>query len=53
MVESTMTGREIRKALKAFFDVQTEDNDGKVLYIFQGELAIETPEALFTVTNLS
>ena len=53
MIESNMTGRNIDKALKAFFDVQTEDNDGKVLYIFQGNLAVETPEALFTITYLS
>ena len=53
MIESNMTGRNMDKALKAFFDVQTEDNNGKVLYIFQGDLAVETPEALFTVTQLA
>lgn len=42
-----MTGAELDKLLGAFANVQTPGNNGMVLYIYQGELAVTAPENLF------
>ena len=51
-IHTGMSAREIDKALRAFLDAASEDNNDKVVYIRDGQLAFEDGEALFDVTPL-
>ena len=48
-INTTMSGKELDRVLKQLLDIQNEDNEGKVLCIYQGELAAEDGEAYFDV----
>ncbi len=44
---------ELDRDLAAINKAQTEENNGKLIYIHKGELAFDSYEALFTVTELT
>lgn len=48
-ISTKMSCAELDKALKAFLDILTEENNGKVVYIRNGALAAEDGNALFDV----
>ena len=52
MSQTTMSGAELDRVLRAFLDAQNAENNGKLLYIRGGNLAFATEEELFTVTKL-
>lgn len=52
MIKTALNGQEIDRILKAFLDVQKEENNGKVLYIYKGQLAVGDPDYLFNVIHL-
>ena len=52
-INTIMSGKAIDKALKAFLDAMSTDNNDKVIYIRRGELAFEDGETLFDVTELT
>lgn len=51
-ISTQMNGKEIDRVLKAISDVQSDSNDGLILYIRRGEIALDTKENLFTVMQL-
>ena len=50
MIDTPMSGRAIDKNLKAINDAANTNNNGKVVYINNGELAFEDGEKLFDVS---
>ena len=52
-IYTSMSCKEIDRALKAFLDVTADEGaDGKLLYIRGGELSYEDGDTLFDVTEL-
>ena len=51
-INTQVSGKEIDRTLKAIYEAQNTDNNGKVIYIRRGKLAFENPEILFDVTEL-
>lgn len=51
-IQTDMSGKEISRVLKAFFDAENVENEGLILYIRRGQLAFDTEENLFTVVKL-
>jgi hypothetical protein len=51
-IQTDMSGKEIDRVLKAFYDAENPDNNGLILYIRHGELAFDTYENLFTIVEL-
>lgn len=51
-INTTMSGADIDRALKSFFDMMTSDNNDKLLYIRNGELSVEDGEILFNVVSI-
>ena len=49
MIRCDMTGAELDRVLGELANVQTKYNNGLVLYILQGEIAVTAPENLFDV----
>lgn len=52
-INTSMSGKEIDRVLKAINDAENENNNDKVIYIRRGELAFEDGETLFDVTPLT
>lgn len=52
-INTQMSGKEIDRVLKAINDAENADNNNKVIYIRNGELAFEYGEILFSVAELS
>ena len=47
MINTSMNGATIDQNLKAVYEAENEDNNDKILYIHQGELAFDTYDNLF------
>ena len=52
-ISTSMSSKELDRVLKAILDAQDEDNNDKVIYIRNGELAFEDGETFFDVVELS
>ena len=52
MARTPMSGPELDRVLAAFADAQDAANNGKVLYIRDGNIAFEDGDALFDVVQL-
>lgn len=52
-IQTEMSGKEIDRVLKALHDAENADNNGLILYIRRGEIALDTYENLFTIETLS
>lgn len=50
-INTTMSGSEIDRTIRAFLNAMNADNNGKVIYIKDGNLAFEDGETLFNVTD--
>lgn len=52
-IQVEQTGRQLEHDLKALSDTMTADNNGLILYVRDGEIALDTYGNLFTVTPLT
>lgn len=50
-INTTMSGADIDRTIRAFFDAMNARNDGKVIYIKDGNLAFEDGSVLFDVVT--
>ena len=50
-INTTMSGAEIDRTIRAFLDAMNTNNNGKVLYIKNGELDVEDGSSLFGVVT--
>lgn len=48
-INTTMSGADIDRTIRAFLNAMNETNNDKVIYIRNGELAFEDGPALFNV----
>ena len=51
-IRTRQNGNRIDQDLKAILDAQNADNNGLILYIRNGQIAFDTEENLFTITEL-
>lgn len=51
-INTQMSGADLDAALKAFYEVMNESNDGKILHIKNGTLAASDAETLFNVVKV-
>ena len=50
-INTTMSGADIDRTIRAFLNAMNADNNDKVIFIRDGELAFEDGETLFDVTD--
>ena len=50
VINAPQLGWEIDRDLKALLDTEKAENNGLILYIRNGEIALATEEELFTIT---
>lgn len=50
-INTTMSGADIDRTIMAFLDAMNADNNGKVIYIKDGNLAFEDGSVLFNVVT--
>ena len=51
MAQVPMVGKEFDRVIKAISDAENADNNNKILYIRNGELAFETFDNLFDIVT--